>query len=148
MPANAIRIDADGVATAVTLPEDGGTELNRTLRTVLGGTPERAVYHPGSLVWVHGDGQSQGLAPNLTAWTLASAWRGMPLPYQLYGTVIVTGRDDSGESVPLDHRLAGQVHTVAGTVTETMSGWRQRPPASTDAAIRELVAYAIRDITA
>jgi hypothetical protein len=145
---NAIRIDASGGATGIDLPEDGGPELNRALRALLGGTPERAAYHPASLLWVHGDGQSHGLAPNLIAWTLASAWRGMPLPYQLYGTVIVTGRDHDGESTPLEDNLASHVHTVAETVAQTMADWRRRPPVSTDAAIGALVTYAIRDVTA
>ena len=144
---NAISIDADGGATAIDLPEDDG-KLNTALRGILRGTPERALYHHRSQFWLHGDGQAEGLAPNLLAWTLAGAWMGRALPYQLYGTVIVTGRDHAGENAPLGEELTGHVHTVAETLKETMATWHRRPPASTDAAVDELLAYAIRDVTA
>jgi hypothetical protein len=120
VPANAIRIDTAGVATGIVLPEDDAAELYVSLRGLLGGTPEGAVYHHRALLWAHGDGQNEGLEPNLVAWTLASAWRDMALPYQLYGTVI-TGREYGGGSAPLDDDLAGQVHAVAKTVSETMA---------------------------
>ena len=146
MPMNAIRIDTDGRTTPVALPEDTAS-LRSALHGILGGIPEQATYHHRTLLWVHGDGQSNGLAPNLTAWALASAWRKAPLPYQLYGTVVVTGRDDGGASSALDDDVAGHAHTVAATVQSTMAAWQQRPPASTDAAIGELLAYAVRDVT-
>lgn len=149
MAANAIRIEADGGATAIEIPTDDVTELNTALRALLRGTPEQAVYHRRSLLWVHDNGQREGLTPNLTAWTLASAWRGQPLPYQLYGPVIVTGRDQfTGDSAPLEDDLAASVHAVNTTVADTMAAWRTRRPTSTDAAISELLAYAIRDVTA
>lgn len=145
MPANAIRIDTDGQVTAVSLP-DSTADLRSILRGILGGAPAQAVYHRRSLLWVHDNGQGEGLAPNLTAWTLASAWRKAPHPYQFYGTVVVTGRDDDGASTALDDGLTNRVHTVDETVQATMAAWQQRPPASTDAAINELLAYAIRDV--
>ncbi|MFC1405676.1 MULTISPECIES: hypothetical protein [Streptacidiphilus] len=145
MLANAIRIDTDGQATVVKLP-DGTADLRSALRGILGGTPDQAVYHQRSLLWVHDNGQREGLVANLTAWTLASAWRRIPLPYQLYGTVVVTGRDDDGMSTALDDDLTSRVQAVTETVQATMAAWQQRPPASEDAALKELLAYAVRDV--
>jgi len=145
MPVHAVRIDTDGRTSPVDLPEDTAG-LRSALRGHLGGIPEQAVYHQRSLLWVHGDGQGTGLAPNLTAWALASAWRRTPLPYQFYGAVVVTGGDGDGASTLLDDDLAGHAHTVAATVQSTMAAWRRRPPASTDAAVSELLAYVVRDV--
>lgn len=44
VPANAMRIDADGGASAIDLPEDNA-QLRAVLRGILGGFPERAFYH-------------------------------------------------------------------------------------------------------
>lgn len=146
MPVHAVRIDTDGRTSPVDLPESTAG-LRSTLRDLLGGVPEQAVYHRRSLLWVHGDDQGTGLAPNLTAWALASAWRRTPLPYQFYGTVVVTGRDGDGASTLLDDDLSAHAHTVAETVRSTVAAWRRRPPASTDAAIGELLAYVVRDVS-
>ncbi|MEZ0092525.1 hypothetical protein [Streptacidiphilus sp. EB129] len=141
----AIHIDADGAVAAIDLPDHRGDQY-AAVRTMLGGDADQAVYHRSALLWVHGDGQRQHLPANLVAWTLASAWRGVALPYQLFGDVVVTGRDSDGDSAPLTDRLAGQVRAVAGTVEETMTGWRMRPPISQDAAISQLLAYARNDV--
>ncbi|MEV6400962.1 hypothetical protein AB0M39_40345 [Streptomyces sp. NPDC051907] len=86
---------------------------------------------------------------NLGAWSLACAWRGLELPYALYGVVVVTGpRLGDGGVAPLEDLLAQQVHAVAQTVRETVEEWRRRPPASGDAAAQELLAYVRRDVLA
>jgi hypothetical protein len=46
----------------------------------------------------------------------------------------------------LDGDLAQHVHAVAQTVRETLGEWRVRPPASNEAALSELLAYAARDV--
>ncbi|WP_159029156.1 hypothetical protein [Streptomyces viridochromogenes] len=105
------------------------------------------MYHPQALLHVHGDGVSIGLDGNITAWALASAWRGMPL-YPFHGPVVVTGRTQDGETSALDDDLAAHVHAVAQTVRETREAWQARPPASNEAAMRELLAYVARDVAA
>ncbi|MFI9040899.1 hypothetical protein [Streptomyces sp. NPDC053726] len=46
----------------------------------------------------------------------------------------------------LDDDLVQHAHIVTRTVRETLEAWRTRPPASNDAAVNELLAYAARDI--
>ncbi|MGW4516391.1 hypothetical protein ACWEO4_31385 [Streptomyces sp. NPDC004393] len=46
----------------------------------------------------------------------------------------------------LDDDLAQHTHAVAQTVRETLGEWRSRPPASNEAALNELLAYAARDV--
>ncbi|MGW4823519.1 hypothetical protein ACWEP4_32375 [Streptomyces sp. NPDC004227] len=103
------------------------------------------MYHQWALLHIHGDGRATGLAQNIAAWALASAWRGMAL-YPIPGPVVVTGRAQDGEVTGLDASLAQHAHAVAQTVRETLGEWRTRPPASNEAALNELLAYAARDI--
>ncbi|MET9388105.1 hypothetical protein ABZY09_45790 [Streptomyces sp. NPDC002928] len=63
---------------------------------------------------------------------------------------LVTGRAQDGDVAALDDGLAQHVHAVAvavaQTVRETLGEWRTRPPASNEAALNELLAYAARDV--
>ena len=49
MPVNAIRIDPDGRASTVNVPDDSAA-LRSELRSSLGGVPNPAVYHRRSLL--------------------------------------------------------------------------------------------------
>ncbi|WP_217237475.1 hypothetical protein [Streptomyces sp. AC555_RSS877] len=62
------------------------------------------------------------------------------------GPIVVTGRTASGDVTALDGDLVQRAKAVAQTVRDTLSQWRERPPASQEAAVRELLAYAARDV--
>jgi hypothetical protein len=140
----ALRIAPDTAVREIDLPEPGAQSA---IRDHIGttGTVDQALYHPQALLHIHGDGRVIGLAQNITAWALASAWRGIAL-YPFHGPVVVTGRAEDGGVAALDDDLAQQVHAVAQTVRETLGEWRSRPPASNEAALSELLAYAARDV--
>ncbi|MFI1106249.1 hypothetical protein [Streptomyces melanogenes] len=106
---------------------------------------DQGVYHCRAVLHIHGSGRTLSLPQNLTAWALASAWRGVAL-CPLAGTVVVTGRTADGEVTALDDDLAEHVQAVADTVREMLARWRRRPPVSDEAAIGELLAYAARDV--
>ncbi|MFF0094599.1 hypothetical protein ACFYSF_32215 [Streptomyces canus] len=99
----------------------------------------RAVLH------IHGNGHDLGLPQNLAAWALASAWRGIPL-YPLAGPIVVTGRTESGDVTTLDDDLMQHAKAVARTGRDTLAEWHARPSASNEAAAKELLAYAARDV--
>ncbi|WP_176742263.1 hypothetical protein [Streptomyces sp. LUP47B] len=46
----------------------------------------------------------------------------------------------------LDVDLVQHERAVAHTVRDTLAEWRARPPASDEAAAKELLAYAARDV--
>ncbi|MET9083646.1 hypothetical protein ABZX77_17425 [Streptomyces sp. NPDC004237] len=140
----ALRIVPDGSLTDIDLPEP---DAHSAIRREVGfpDTVDQATYHRRAVMHVHGTGRTDGLPDNLVAWTLASAWRGTPL-YPLAGTIIVTGQTHGGRLTELDDDLVQQAKAVAQTVRETLDGWRMRPPASQEAALRELLAYAALDI--
>ncbi|MEV7888346.1 hypothetical protein ACWD3I_38255 [Streptomyces sp. NPDC002817] len=137
-----LLIATDDTVTELDLPESAA---HCAIRDHVGSadTVDQGLYHPRALLHVHGDGTATGLDGNLTAWALASAWRGMPL-YPFRGHVVVTGRTPDGETSALDDTLAGHVHAVAQTVDA--GGWQARPPASKEAGVRELLAYVARDV--
>lgn len=139
----ALRIAPDTTVTELALPEPGA---HSAIRDHIGttGTVDQGLYHRRTLLHLHGDGRGMGLAQNIAAWALASAWRGMAL-YPIHGPVIVTGRAHGGLAA-LDDDLAQHAHAVAQTVRETLEEWRTRPPASNEAALSELLAYAARDL--
>ncbi|MFF7890255.1 hypothetical protein ACH40F_58595 [Streptomyces sp. NPDC020794] len=141
----ALRIASDTTVTGLTLPD---LDARRAIREHLGstGAADEAVYHRRALLQIHGSGQSIGLQQNLAAWALASAWRGMAL-YPLHGPVVITGRTQDGGVAPLDDDLAQYARAVAQTVRETLIEWQARHPATNEAAIAELLAYAFRDVT-
>ncbi|MBL1102615.1 hypothetical protein [Streptomyces coffeae] len=84
------------------------------------------------------------LSVNPAAWTLACAWRGLDLPYLIYGPAIVTGPTAGGAAQGLTDRLLAEAEDVARRVEELRNEWSTRRPASEDAARRELLAYARR----
>ncbi|MFI7008846.1 hypothetical protein [Streptomyces sp. NPDC050145] len=139
----AVRIDCTTTVTPVELPAD---DCHGAVRSIVGGAVNQAVYHRRALLHIY-DSSTSEHPLNLAAWTLASAWRGMPL-YPLHGTIVVTGRDESGEVCDLDDDLAQQVRAISAMVRETVQEWRRRPPASDEAAAQELLSYAAREIAA
>lgn len=66
--------------------------------------------------------------------------------YPLAGRIVVTGRTERGVVTALDDDLVQHAKAVAQTVRDTLSEWRARPPASNEAAVNELLAYAARDV--
>lgn len=140
----ALRIDLDASVTDIDLSE---LDAQSAIREHLGfpDAVDQGVYHRRAVLHIHGNGQTIGLPQNLTAWALASAWRGMPL-YPLAGIIVVTGRTAAGDVTALDEDLAEHAKAVAQTVREALTQWRARPPTSNEAAIRELLAYAVRDV--
>ncbi|POX48165.1 hypothetical protein C3489_27780 [Streptomyces sp. Ru71] len=140
----ALCIAPDTAISELDLPEPGAPSA---IREHIGssGAVDLGVYHRQALLHMHGDGHAIGLAQNIAAWALASAWRGIVL-YPMHGPVVVTGRAEDGGVAALDDDLAQQAHAVAQTVRETLAEWRLRPPASNEAALSELLAYAARDV--
>ncbi|MGW3956459.1 hypothetical protein ACWEKM_37425 [Streptomyces sp. NPDC004752] len=140
----ALCIGLDATITDLNLAE---IDAHAAVREFLGSPDavDQGVYHPRAVLHFHGSGRQAGLPQNLAAWALVSAWRGMTL-YPLAGTVVVTGRTGTGDVTALDDDLVQHATAVAQTVRETMARWRMRPPASNEAAIRELLAYAARDV--
>lgn len=104
-PTHAIVITTLGEARTVELTDDGH---HAEIRHILGGSPDRAVYHREALLWVHGNGAGESLPSNLPAWTLARAWRGLTLDHQLFGDVVITGRGPDGDAEPLSADLSAQ----------------------------------------
>ncbi|SNX88479.1 hypothetical protein SAMN06272735_8930 [Streptomyces sp. TLI_55] len=140
----ALRIDPDTTVTDIDLPDPGA---HAAIRNHLGttGTVDQGLYHRRALLHIHGEGHARRLGQNITAWALASAWRGIIL-YPIHGPVVVTGRAQDGELAALGDDLAEHAHSVAQTVRDTLGEWRTRPPASNDAALSELLSYAARDV--
>ncbi|MCX4598277.1 hypothetical protein OG819_55045 [Streptomyces sp. NBC_01549] len=141
---HALRIATDAPVTDLNLPL---TDAHSAILEHVGSPDavDQGVYHRRAVLHIHGNGRTLGLPQNLAAWALASAWRGMTL-YPLAGPVVVTGRTAAGDVTALDDDLVQHVQAVAQTVRDTLSEWRARPPASNEAAIGELLAYAARDI--
>lgn len=79
--------------------------------------------------------------------TGGTTWRGMAL-YPLHGPAVITGRIQDGGVAPLGDDLAQHARAVAQTVRETLIEWQARHPATNEAAIAELLAYAFRDVAA
>ncbi|MFB7511171.1 hypothetical protein [Streptomyces broussonetiae] len=140
----ALRIAPDTTLTELTLPEADALSVIRH-HVGTSGAVDQAVYHHRALLHVHGEGQVVGLDQNLAAWALVSAWRRMAL-YPLHGPVVITGRTPDGEAAALDDDLAEHARTVTQTVRQTLKAWKARPPASSEAAASELLAYAARDV--
>ncbi|WP_406482472.1 hypothetical protein [Streptomyces sp. NBC_01615] len=141
---HALRIESDATVTDLNLPL---TDAHSAVLEHVGSPDavDQGVYHRRAVLHIHGNGRTLGLPQNLAAWALASAWRGMTL-YLLAGPVVVTGRTAAGDVTALDDDLVQHVQAVAQTVRDTLSEWRARPPASNEAAIGELLAYAARDV--
>ncbi|GHE34294.1 DUF3846 domain-containing protein [Streptomyces capitiformicae] len=140
---HALRIDPDATVTDLNLPT---TDAQSAIQEHIGSSAvDHGVYHQRAVLHIHGNGQNLGLPQNLAAWALASAWRGMPL-YPLAGPIVVTGRTASGDVAALDDDLVQHAKAVAQTVRDTLSEWRTRRPASNEAAVNELLAYAARDV--
>ncbi|NUK21694.1 hypothetical protein [Streptomyces lunaelactis] len=140
----ALRIDPDATVTDVDLPEP---DAHSAIRGIVGSLDavDQGAYHRRAVLHIHGSGRKIGLPQNLAAWALASAWRGMTL-YPLAGTIVVTGRTAIGDVTALDDDLVQHAESVAQSVRDTLAEWRTRPPASHEAAIGELLAYAARDV--
>ncbi|UQW99143.1 hypothetical protein [Streptomyces sp. RerS4] len=133
---DALRIDTDGAV--VTLSWGGeASDRQDAVRTAVGGASDRAVYHRRVDFWVHGNGAGDRLPMNLSAWVLASLWRG-ELPYGLYGPVVVTGP----QGAELSEDMAQQVLAVCAAVVEVRQEWVRRPPAGESQARAELMAAA------
>ncbi|WP_157596630.1 hypothetical protein [Streptacidiphilus rugosus] len=121
-----------GEARDVELLDDGGhhAEIHR----ILGSSADRAIYNREALLWIHRNVAGEGLRSNLPAWTLARAWHGRSLPYELFGDVVVTGRTVDGSAEAISARLADQARTVTATTRETLRrSQRQHPRASNEA---------------
>ncbi|MFE3996208.1 hypothetical protein ACFXPW_31645 [Streptomyces goshikiensis] len=88
------------------------------------------------MLHVHGNGQAERLPLNLSAWVLASVWRGLELPYGLHGTVMET----EPQSEALDADLVAEIQAVCDAVAEVQAEWQDRPPVGENAARAELLA--------
>lgn len=141
----ALRLDCDLTLTRIELPDDA-QDARGAIRGIVGDSVNAGLYHRDAILHV-ADSANQQQPLNLVAWTLASAWRGLPL-YALHGTIVVTGRTSAGDATGLDDRLVRQAEAVTAMVGETVNRWRTQPPASDDAAGQELLAYAARELAA
>ncbi|MDX3321146.1 hypothetical protein PV415_30000 [Streptomyces sp. ME03-5684b] len=140
---HAFSINPDATVAGLNFP---ASDVQSAIQEYLGSDAvDQAVYHPRAVLHIHGNGRNLGLPQNLAAWALASAWRGMSL-YPLAGPIVVTGRTERGDVMALDGDLVQHTKAVAQTVRDTFSEWRARPPASNEAAVNELPAYAARDV--
>ncbi|NEB78989.1 hypothetical protein G3I40_27770 [Streptomyces sp. SID14478] len=143
--ATALRIDVDTTVSTIDLPEDP-SEAYDAIRREVGEALNQGVYHRRAVLHI-GDTSAAGTRLNLTAWTLASAWRGIAL-YPLHGTIVVTGPDGAGETTGLDDDLVRQAEAVAVMVRETVARWQDHPPVSNETAAQELLAYAAQELEA
>ncbi|MFD6469540.1 hypothetical protein [Streptomyces goshikiensis] len=140
-----LRIDTDGRTALMPCPADA-LESALLIRAGVGGSADTAVYHRRAVLHVHGNGQAERLPLNLSAWVLASVWRGFELPYGLHGTVMVTGP----QSEALDADLVAEIQAVCAAVAEVRAEWQDRPPVGEHAARAGLLAagrharYALR----
>ncbi|NUK89970.1 hypothetical protein [Streptomyces lunaelactis] len=117
-------------------------------RDLLGGTVDAGVYHRRALLHVHGGGPGEpGRGFNVAVWALACAWRGLDIPYGLYGTAVVTGPGD-GRVAGLEAGLVVQVRAVCAAVRDVLAEWQTRPPAGESAARSELLAAARHQVKA
>lgn len=132
-----LRVDTDGGTTLMSWP---GDQLQRGLliRAGVGGPADTGVYHRRAVLHIHGNGQAERLPLNLSAWVLASVWRGFELPYGLHGTVMVTGP----QSEALDADLVAEIQAVCAAVAKVRAEWKDRPPVGENAARAELLAAA------
>lgn len=138
-----LRIDTDGAVAVLPWPADE-RERWEVVRAAVGGSADAAVYHRRAHLHVHGNGQAEALSRNLSAWALASVWRGMDIPYGLYGPVVVTGPQLTG----LDEDLASEVRAVCAAVAEIRQEWTARPPVGEPQARAELLAAARYSVAA
>ncbi|MEU4896235.1 hypothetical protein AB0B12_26370 [Streptomyces sp. NPDC044780] len=139
----ALRIDPDSTSSRLALPTDQTAQYD-ILRSLIGGNPDRAIYHRQALLHLHGNGAGTRLPVNPAAWALACAWRGLNLPYLLYGPVLVTGPDTRGAVENLNDSLLAQAEEIARRTAELRMEWSTRPPVSEPAARLELLAYTRR----
>ncbi|MHC3475714.1 hypothetical protein ACYF6T_44680, partial [Streptomyces sp. 7R007] len=114
----ALCVDPDTSVTELDLPEAGA---HAAIQDHIGTTDavDQGVFRRRAFLHIHGDGRVNRLVQNITAWVLASAWRGIAL-YPIHGTVIVTGRAQDGAVAALVDGLARHVPAVAQTVRETL----------------------------
>lgn len=125
---HALRIDPDATVTDLNLvPIDAQSAIQEHVGS---DSVDHGVYHRRAVLHIHGNGQNLGLPQNLTAWALASAWRGMPR-YPLAGPIVVSGCTESGDVTTLDDDLVQLAKAVAQTVRDSLSEWRARPPPPT-----------------
>ncbi|MEV7525640.1 hypothetical protein [Streptomyces sp. NPDC091371] len=132
-----LGVDADGAVTVLPWPDDV-VQQGLLIRAGVGGPADTGVYHRRAVLHVHGSGQRDGLPMNLAVWALACVWRGIELPYGLYGAAVVTGPQSQG----LDDDLAAEVRAVCEAVADVRAEWRGRPPTGEGPARAELLAAA------
>ncbi len=92
----AVRVAPDGTYRPLTVPRDG--EARRAaLSAAVGGAPEYARYgrfgRGAVCAVVHETGRGDGLPSNWLATGFVARVRGGPLPYCLYGPVVLLGYD-------------------------------------------------------
>ena len=133
MGSQALVISIDGTIRPLELPEDPQLR-RRLLDETVGGCAEHGRYHPEATVYVN---SARGQQPNVVAWALISAWRGLDVSYYLYGTAVVAA---SAPGVDLPGHLADQVRAAADCVRRVAAEWRTRHPASAEEGARELLA--------
>lgn len=138
-----LQIDVDGAVVMLPWPGEGA-ERRQVVRMAVGGSADAAVYHRRTQLHVHGNGQSERLTLNLSAWVLASVWRGVEITYGLYGTVVVTGP----QLAALDESMAREVRAVCVAVAEVRAEWVVRQPAGEWQARAELLAAARHGVAA
>ncbi|WP_407842115.1 hypothetical protein ACE1OC_42955 (plasmid) [Streptomyces sp. DSM 116496] len=139
----ALRIDPDGTVVVLAWPQDDA-ERRQVVRAAVGGGADTAVYHRRAHLHVHGNWQAENLPVNLSAWALASVWRGIDIPYGLYGPVVVTGP----QLTELDEDLAEAVRAVCAAVVEIRQEWKVRPSVGEEQARAELLAGARHSVAA
>ncbi|MFJ2349597.1 hypothetical protein [Streptomyces antimycoticus] len=139
----ALRINPDATSTRLHLPTEQAAQHD-LIRRLIGGSTDRAVYHRQALLHVHHNGTGTQLPVNPAAWALACTWRGLDLPYLLYGPVIITGPDTGSTIEELNDRLLTQAEKITRTAQELRLEWSTRPSASEPAARLELLANARR----
>ncbi|KOU66700.1 hypothetical protein ADK55_05040 [Streptomyces sp. WM4235] len=140
---DALRIDTDGSVVALPWPEEY-TERRGVVRTAVGGSADAAIYHRRAHLHVHGNGQAEDLPMNLSAWVLASHWRGVEIPYAFHGPVVVTGPQLDG----LDESVARQVLAMCAAVADVRAEWVTRLPVGESQARAELLAAVRHAVTA
>jgi hypothetical protein len=126
-----VRVDPDAAVATLALPA-GLAAREPAVRASMRGTLIRTAYDRERAVVFHvlGDGLAAGREPNLAAWALASALRGLQLDYALYGPVLLTGGRVDGEIAALPPETVARVRWACWAARSVLRSrmWREGGP--------------------
>lgn len=141
----AVRLEPTGAVETFDLPEHY-VRQRRTLRSILSGAVDGAVYHRRALIHAHHAGAfGPDRLLNAAAWALAGLWSRAELPHGIYGTAVITGPNrPDGSARALDNDLTEQLPRMRRREASALRMADHTPPADETSA-RAGVLHAARD---